>query len=298
MSSDRNRSVGVVGILLGGVAIALAAGIYADRSGGDGGAGVISTGGGTSQDPAGLPPGLVETLVVATLVIGALILLVAAGLAVWFRGRDGLVMIARFVGQMALVAALVGVLFFGAKLLLVLFSTGTVEAPGPGGASPVGVNASDGNSAIPGGDGTAPTLVGFLSMLLVAGVLLYITFQQDEDDAIGAAAGGGGATPPAVDGDDDAGGPQIVIDDVSQSNAVYSAWHEMATRALDASERTATPSEVAGAAVRSGLDRDAVRTLTSLFEEVRYGDRPVTDERERKASAALDALDSGRGAGS
>ena len=297
MSGDRNRSVGVVGILLGGAAIVLAAGIYADQSSSDGGAGVISTGGGTSQDPAGLPPGLVETLVVATLAIGALILLVAAGLAVWFRGRDGLAMIARFVGQMALVAAIVGVLFFGAKLLLVLFSTGTVEAPSTGGASPVGVNASDGNGAIPGGDGTAPTLLGFLSMVLVAGVLLYITFQQD-DDAIGAAAGGGGATPPAVDEDGGGSGPQIVIDDVSQSNAVYSAWHEMATRALDASERTATPSEVAGAAVRSGLDRDAVRTLTSLFEEVRYGDRPVTDERERKASAALDALDADRGAGS
>jgi len=80
--------------------------------------------------------------------------------------------------------------------------------------------------------------------------------------------------------------------DASVGNTVYRAWEEM-TAALDVPRRsTTTPTEFADAAVEAGLAREDVRELTAIFEAVRYGDRPVTDERERRAETALRRIES------
>ncbi|WP_225334019.1 DUF4129 domain-containing protein [Halomicrobium urmianum] len=78
------------------------------------------------------------------------------------------------------------------------------------------------------------------------------------------------------------------------ANAVERVWAEMLRR-LDV-DRTGhmTPEEVARAAVDAGFDPDAVRTLTETFVEVRYGDRPVTEDRERVASRVRRQFDGGR----
>lgn len=77
------------------------------------------------------------------------------------------------------------------------------------------------------------------------------------------------------------------VADTGVENEVYRAWVEM-TRRLDvASPETSTPGEFASAAVDAGLDPADVDALTDLFEEVRYGDRPVTTDREH---AAVDVL--------
>lgn len=91
--------------------------------------------------------------------------------------------------------------------------------------------------------------------------------------------------------------------DVPLSNDVYRAWRDMTDRVPGvpehvaggpdraATDRALTPREYADAAREEGLDPDAVETLTGLFREVRYGGAAPTDERERRARDARDALD-------
>ena len=76
-------------------------------------------------------------------------------------------------------------------------------------------------------------------------------------------------------------------------NEVYRAWREMTTHLDVARPASSTPAEFAGAAVDAGLDREDVADLTTLFEEVRYGDRPATAEREKRALAALRRIEEG-----
>lgn len=70
-------------------------------------------------------------------------------------------------------------------------------------------------------------------------------------------------------------------------NEVYRAWREMTDHLEVASPAASTPGEFAAAAIESGLDPDDVSALTRLFEEVRYGDRSVTPEREQRAIETL-----------
>lgn len=75
------------------------------------------------------------------------------------------------------------------------------------------------------------------------------------------------------------------------SNDVYRAWLTMVGRANPDTPRVRTPSECAKAALDAGIDSDTVETLTTLFEEVRYGNEPVTDERVRRARESLQRID-------
>jgi hypothetical protein len=54
-----------------------------------------------------------------------------------------------------------------------------------------------------------------------------------------------------------------------------------------------TTAECASAAVAAGLDRDAVDSLRSLFENVRYGSQPITDEDARRARESLRRMNLG-----
>ncbi|WP_255194891.1 DUF4129 domain-containing protein [Halorarius litoreus] len=77
------------------------------------------------------------------------------------------------------------------------------------------------------------------------------------------------------------------------SNDVHRAWVSMVDR-LDLDQpHTRTPSECASAAVEANMDPSAVQTLTDVFEEVRYGEKPVTDERRQRAKRGLDRLRGG-----
>ncbi|WP_135855422.1 DUF4129 domain-containing protein [Halorussus salinus] len=78
--------------------------------------------------------------------------------------------------------------------------------------------------------------------------------------------------------------------DPDPQNAVSAAWFEMVER-LDLDDRThLTPGECAAAAKRRGADDEAVRDLTALFEEVRYGGARVTDERRERAERTVERL--------
>lgn len=75
------------------------------------------------------------------------------------------------------------------------------------------------------------------------------------------------------------------------SNDVHRAWLSMVERLDVDRPQNRTPSQCADAAVAANMDPSAVETLTTLFEEVRYGDAPVTDERRQRAREGLDGLD-------
>lgn len=69
---------------------------------------------------------------------------------------------------------------------------------------------------------------------------------------------------------------------------VSAAWYEMvATLGLD-QELSKTPRECERAARESGADPSLVRTLTELYEQVRYADEPVTEERSRQARETVE----------
>ena len=75
-------------------------------------------------------------------------------------------------------------------------------------------------------------------------------------------------------------------------NAVYRAWCEM-TAPLDLpTPEASTPGEFADEATSAGMNPEDVAILTSLFEEVRYSDAPVTAERRRRARDALRRIES------
>jgi len=77
------------------------------------------------------------------------------------------------------------------------------------------------------------------------------------------------------------------------SNDVYRAWAELVSMLDVERPHARTATECANAAVDAGLDPEAVATLTDVFEEVRYGGAPVTDERRRRASRSLERVGGG-----
>ena len=58
---------------------------------------------------------------------------------------------------------------------------------------------------------------------------------------------------------------------------------------------SATPAEFATAAVAAGVAEEPVAELTEVFEQVRYGGADPTDERERRAAAALRQIETTHG---
>ena len=82
-----------------------------------------------------------------------------------------------------------------------------------------------------------------------------------------------------------------LVADESFENAVYEAWTRM-TRSLSVENpETTTPGEFADHAVAAGVDPGDVEELTRLFEVVRYGQTPVTDDRRERARSALERIE-------
>lgn len=119
-----------------------------------------------------------------------------------------------------------------------------------------------------------------LAAVLVAGYLLYVLDRRydlrsrispfEKDDAVA---------------------PNVHFD-VDTSNDVYRAWSEMVSQLHVRDPHTKTPQEFAEAAVEDGLNPEAVGTITTLFEQVLYGDQGVSEEQEARALEAMEKLDS------
>ncbi len=168
-------------------------------------------------------------------------------------------------------------------------------------------NSSGGSGGV-GGDGsglTEPTLpILLLAIVAVLIVLGAVAYYLTGDDTIGDAG-----DDPDEDADDEEDGAAVDAADVAKvgrmageaadrleasgdfENEVYRAWREM-TRPLNVPRpQSSTPREFAEAAVGAGMNGDDVDRLTELFDEVRYGGREATPEREREAVSLLRSIE-------
>lgn len=83
--------------------------------------------------------------------------------------------------------------------------------------------------------------------------------------------------------------------DVTITDDVQRAWYAMVDHVDVERPWAKTPDECRRAAVESGLDPDAVGTLTETFRQARYADQEPSSEHKRRARESLDRLDLGRG---
>jgi hypothetical protein len=160
--------------------------------------------------------------------------------------------------------------------------------PSTGGNASVGI-ANDSGLVI-----TQPSVfVVLVAATLVVGLIGYALLSSTDDDETDAEPPEHGS---AEDGDrrrvTEIGNVAGRLADrlertTSTENEVFRAWVEMTRHLPVEHPRSSTPSEFADAAVEAGVSRDDVTELTELFEEVRYGGEPVTEDRERRAVEAL-----------
>jgi hypothetical protein len=188
-------------------------------------------------------------------------------------------------------AALAATLILGLSYLLVQLLITLVPPPDPW-VLPPGDGRIFGGAGGGGGGDTAPPPSPSLVLLLVvafvlvgAAVGLRRTGTEDGDEA----TDGNASRPTDVAAVGRVAGRAAdrIERETDVDNEVYRAWREM-TELLDVDEpRTSTPGEFAAAAVEAGLGREDVAELTRLFEDVRYGERRPSGERERRATAVF-----------
>lgn len=124
---------------------------------------------------------------------------------------------------------------------------------------------------------------GLLALLVGALGTLVESALADVEETL--AVRDAGVAPGTGDADEP-GDPAFPVEP-APDNDVYRAWVALAA-GLDGTQRT--PAAVADRAVEAGLPEGAVAELTDLFREVRYGDADPTEERERRAEAALSRI--------
>ena len=227
----------------------------------------------------------------AMYVLAAFVALVAIG-AVFGVLRHPLDVLTEF-GR-TVVAGLFVVVFVG--FLLVLMDGEPIQL-----ADPFGGQDPDADGGVGGGgdeavgseaiDAVAPTgadwtLLAFLLIGIVAlgvvGLLANRRLSGDgasetlpEEDALAAIGASAGEAADQLES-------SATVD-----NEVYRAWTEMVGHLdLDRPEVRA-PAEFRDAAVDAGMEPEDVDRLTELFEEVRYGGAPPTEERESQAVETL-----------
>jgi hypothetical protein len=171
--------------------------------------------------------------------------------------------------------------------------------PSTGGNASVGI-ANDSGLVI-----TQPSVfVVLVAATLVVGLLGYVVLSSTDDDE-------SEAEPPEHGSAEEGDGRRVtevgnvagqLADRLERNtgteNEVFRAWVEMTRHLPVEHPRSSTPSEFADAAVEAGVSREDVTELTELFEEVRYGGEPVTEDRERRAVEALRHIEIEYGDGS
>lgn len=249
----------------------------------------VQSGADPGGSPIALPDWAFQALFMLTIGLGAILGIVWAGYLYLTDGIGGLAEIVRRTWDSFFAMGLV--LAFGIVLLWVvptesLFGAPSSSPPDPGGGGPdLQMNE----------DAVMPMvlLLVLAAAWVVGAVFLYRYF------------GDGGASSGNVETDNEPEEPMAdptteyvapsPRTDEDPDNPVYRAWYRLARTTGAAHERTQTPGEVADAAIDQGHPRDAVRTITDVFSEVRYGHQPITDERERRAESALQRIEGSGG---
>ncbi|WEL18297.1 Uncharacterized protein SVXHr_2141 [Halorhabdus sp. SVX81] len=159
----------------------------------------------------------------------------------------------------------------------------------PGGAGGFGPQAIE--SAPP-----SPFLLGSIGLVALLALVVLFGLSTDETPA----------EPEAESEDDDVtpetltpvgaaagrAADQLADGTASTSNVVYRAWVDMTAALAVPNRQSTTPGEFAEAAIEAGMKPRDVEELTRLFEDVRYGDASVSEQRERRATEALRRIES------
>ncbi|GAA0652814.1 DUF4129 domain-containing protein [Salarchaeum japonicum] len=304
----RNRLALVVALLVVvalGLATATLANPTTSGAGGAGGGAGGATGPGTdasngtdagpAQNQSGSPLptlGSAFTVCVPFLLTPTFLGLAALAFVAFF-------LVVRWRANTAIALALLLVLTFPTLILHALLTKcGTASNPVQAAVNEV----TNQTSSVGGSPGTNPVEtvttppVLLLALVAVLAVLLYLFVrgsgddedapevrEPDPEDSLGAVAAAAGTAADRIESDADV------------ENAVYRAWRDMTGHLDTASPETTTPAEFARAARDAGMDARHVDTLTDVFREVRYGDEPVTEERERRALDALRDIEAAYG---
>jgi len=207
---------------------------------------------------------------------------------IWTDGIDGIRSVVLHALSTLIPAGLTWIVMFGPHALS--WANAPMEPPSTSVAP--GLTEGGGSSSA---EAVDTATQGMPALLLILGtlvtlavvVLLLQNLLSGDDDGPAVSTGGGS------DDETDLSGPVHVdtgtaMADVDATNDVYRAWRDLASEVDGVDLRTHTPAEVADRASERGFDQQAVRTITDLFEEVRYGQRPPTSERESRARSALD----------
>lgn len=156
-----------------------------------------------------------------------------------------------------------------------------------------------------GGGGTATplpaestALLAALGLALVAAAALLVRATGDDDPGQPSTADESGHASAAAIGRAAGRAADRIERDAPADNAVYRAWREMAGHLEVADPATSTPAEFADAAVEAGMAPGDVDELTALFEDVRYGGRDPTEDREERAVDALRRIEAEYAGGS
>lgn len=305
---DRNRLFRCVAVVVAVLTVATVAGGFTSAGGGDGerspGLGV---GGGdgaglgdgddvgfvADEDPTGIQlPAWIVTVPLTVVVWSSLAFFLAFAVhTVWTGRLDELVEVLReaLVDVLAAAVVLLGLIALLSVLNLLLGDGGGGMMGGGALAGPA-TGGGERSVAVP-STSLVTGIAVVLGLLGAVGAAAALGREASTDESASTSASGNQRGPRHPVGGFADLPEQEAVSDVGLSNPVYRAWREMADRAESATDGTLTANEVAATAVGHGFDPDAVRELTGLFEEVRYGDQPVTETRSRRAEAALESID-------
>lgn len=157
------------------------------------------------------------------------------------------------------------------------------DGNGPRGSG-IGIFASGGTESSVSGSTPPVLILAGLVLIAAAGVLLVLWATTDRtlDNSSSSED-----TPDEVASANDNSGTATLVD---PENVVQQAWWEMVQRTDVSQATTKSPGEVAAIAIESGLNPETVTRLTRLFQIVRYGENPITDDAEQQAQDLLDQV--------
>lgn len=230
-------------------------------------------------------------------VVALLLVVVPLLISLVVYGREAVVEFVRSALQTT-TGVLASVLYLGVVIYLLSFLDGEGAAKRVSGALEGGGSGSSFGPALSAPSGDIPLVVVALGGLVVLVAVAVYALRSTSSPSLDSPDTEPVADERVVELDSAREAPDGRTDDAGfadadASNPVYRAWREMAEAADGASLRTHTPGEVARQAVDAGMDRDAVRTLTELFDRARYGRSGVDEESARRAQSALDAITEG-----
>ncbi|MFB6140626.1 MAG: DUF4129 domain-containing protein [Halosimplex sp.] len=261
--------------------------VVPERSGPSGppGSGEGGNGGLVSPRPPGSTPGeavqIPHLREILAVLAGIGVLAFVAYVILYWRETLGIVLAG---------VALLGLLFVLSRFLpppatpprppMVLPRNGSLFGGGGGGGG-------GGGSDAPRPGPSSLVLLLVLGLALAGALVGLFRIGTDESDDGSGESDDGGASAAAVGRAAGRAADRIEdeADEEDVDNEVYRAWREMTDLLAVDDPGTSTPGEFAAAAVEAGLGREDVTELTRLFEDVRYGDRRPSDERERRAVA-------------